>query len=83
MENCYKKVEGFLDACGKFFSNQEDAWVSDAARELQKEHNMYLKNCTMGFSYRDHGVYKDMTMDQAERVVRKALELAQSKNCCS
>lgn len=87
MENCYKKVEGFLDSCGKFFASEEDAWVSDAAKEVQKYHNDYVRNCNLGrlssYDKYSSSQYKDMDFDQAQRVVRKALELTQSKNCCN
>lgn len=88
MENCYKKVEGFLDKCGKFFMTEEDAWVSDAAKEVQKYHNDYVNNCNLGRLEsigrydRVPPAFKDMDFDQAQRIVRKALELAQSKTTC-
>lgn len=82
MENCYKKVEGFLDSCGKFFMTEEDAWVSDAAKEVQKYHNDYVRNCNLGLNYREAN-FKDMTFEQAQRIVQKALELACSKNTCN
>ena len=77
METCYKKVEGFLDSCNKFSATQEDAWISDASRELRNHYNRELRQKNPGSYY--NTTHMEMTQEQSEMVVRKALEMVNNK----
>ncbi len=54
------------------------AWISDASRELRNHYNKEILRKNVSSSYHSTQ-YQEMSQEQAEMVVRKALEMVNNK----